>query len=60
MAIGSDRKGRLSVVAYVVGIGVAFVAPWAAIGIYVAVAVVWLIPEPRITRVIQDRPQEGE
>ncbi len=51
-AIGSDRKGRLSAVAYVVAVGMAFVAPWVAIAIYVAVAVAWLVPDRRITRVI--------
>lgn len=60
VAIGSDRKGRLSAIAYVVGVGLAFVAPWAAIAIYVAVAVVWLVPDRRITRVIERPPrQEG-
>ena len=53
IAIGSDRKGRLSAIAYVVGIAVAFVEPWVAIVIYVGVAVVWLIPDRRIARVIQ-------
>jgi uncharacterized membrane protein len=53
MAIGSDRKGRLSAIAYVVGIAVAFFEPWVAIAIYVGVAVVWLVPDRRITRVIE-------
>ena len=45
-ALGRDWKGELSVVAYVVGIVVAFVEPTLApIAIYVAVAVVWLVPE---------------
>jgi uncharacterized membrane protein len=56
LAIGSDRKGRLSAVAYVVGLGLAFVAPWVAVGVYVAVAVVWLVPDRRITRVIERSP----
>ena len=52
VAIGNDRKGRLSAVAYVVAVGIAFAAPWVAIAIYVAVAVAWLVPDRRITRVI--------
>ena len=52
VAIGRDRKGRLSAIAYLVAVGIAFFQPWAAIAIYVAVAVVWLIPDRRITRVI--------
>jgi uncharacterized membrane protein len=59
VAIGSDRKGRLSAIAYAVAVGLAFVAPWAAIAIYVAVAVVWLVPDRRITRVIERFPNEG-
>ena len=52
VAIGNDRKGRFSAVAYVVAVIVALVEPWAAIAIYVGVAVVWLVPDRRITRVI--------
>jgi uncharacterized membrane protein len=53
MAIGNDRKGRVSAIAYLVAVGVAFFEPWVALAIYVAVAVVWLIPDRRITRVIE-------
>jgi uncharacterized membrane protein len=53
IAIGSDRKGRLSAIAYLVGIAVAFFEPWVAIAIYIGVAVVWLVPDSRITRVIE-------
>ncbi len=52
VAIGGDRKGRLSAIAYLVAVAIAFFEPWAAIAIYVAVAVVWLIPDRRITRVV--------
>ena len=53
-AIGNDRKGRISAIAYVVGIVVALREPWIAIAIYVGVAVVWLVPDRRIARVIED------
>ncbi len=53
VAIGSDRKGRLSAIAYVAGIVVALFEPWVALAIYVGVAVVWLVPDRRITRVIE-------
>ncbi|MGO8862587.1 MAG: TMEM175 family protein [Acidimicrobiales bacterium] len=53
VAIGSDRKGRLSAIAYMAGIVVALFEPWVAIAIYVGVAVVWLVPDRRITRVIE-------
>lgn len=54
VALGNDFKGKFSVVAYLVAIGVAFVSPPAAIAIYVAVAAVWLVPDRRITRVTGD------
>jgi uncharacterized membrane protein len=53
-AIGNDRKGRISTVAYVVGVVVAIFEPWVAIAIYVGVAVVWLVPDRRIARVVED------
>jgi uncharacterized membrane protein len=58
VAIGSDRKGRLSAIAYLVAVGLAFFEPWAAIGLYIAVAVVWLVPDRRITRVIERSPDD--
>lgn len=53
VAIGSDRKGRLSAIAYVAAIVVALFAPWVAIAIYVGVAIVWLVPDRRIARIIE-------
>jgi uncharacterized membrane protein len=50
-ALGDDRKGKLSALAYVAGVALAFVAPYAAIAVYVGVAAVWLVPDRRITRV---------
>ncbi len=51
-AVGADRKGLLSMLAYLVAIPLAFVSPWIAIAIYVAVALSWLIPDRRIERVL--------
>jgi uncharacterized membrane protein len=51
-AIGRDRKGNFSVVAYVVAIALSFVVPWLSLAIYFAVAAVWLIPDRRIERVL--------
>jgi uncharacterized membrane protein len=56
VAIGNDRKGRLSAVAYVVAVAIAFGAPLVSIAMYVAVAVVWLVPDRRIARVIGRSP----
>jgi uncharacterized membrane protein len=40
-------------VIYAVGIGLSFVSPWIGLAIYIAVAVMWLIPDRRIERKIQ-------
>ena len=47
-ALGSDFKGKLSIMAYVAAIPLAFVTPWIAIGLYVFVALLWLVPDRRI------------
>jgi len=51
-AVGRDRKGNLSVVAYVVAIAFSPIAPWLSVVIYFAVAAVWLVPDRRIERVL--------
>jgi len=56
VAIGHDGKGKLSLVAYVLGIAVAFVEPWVSIALYVAVAGLWLVPDRRIERVTAALP----
>jgi uncharacterized membrane protein len=52
-AIGKDRKGTVSVLLYVIAIPLAFVSQWIALAIYVCVAMMWLIPDSRIERVIE-------
>jgi uncharacterized membrane protein len=52
--VGSDLKGRLSPVIYVVGILVAFVAPWLALIPYVVVALIWLVPDRRVERYLAE------
>jgi uncharacterized membrane protein len=47
-AVGKDRKGKLSMVIYLVAIPSAFVHQWIADGLYVFVAMIWLIPDRRI------------
>ncbi len=47
-AIGSELKGKLSSLCYVVAIPMAFVSRWVSGGLYVLVALVWLVPDPRI------------
>jgi len=48
LALGSDLKGKVSVVLYAVGIPMAFVNRWVALGCYLVVALTWLVPDRRI------------
>ena len=54
-AIGRDLKGKLSPVLYAVAIPSAFASRWVAGGLYVLVALIWLIPDRRIERVLAER-----
>ena len=54
-AVGRDRKGKVSPLMYVLGIGLAFVSPWLAIAVYVEMAPVWLVPDRRVERTIAAR-----
>jgi uncharacterized membrane protein len=49
-AIGSDVKGTLSIGLFAAGVGLAFLSPWIAFAMYAAVALLWFIPDRRLTR----------
>jgi uncharacterized membrane protein len=51
-AIGSDAKGKLSPVIYLLGVAVAFRSPALSQVLYVLVALLWLIPDRRIEKII--------
>ncbi len=51
-ALGSDFKGRISIALYVLALPLAFVDAWISCGVYVLVAAIWLIPDPRIERTL--------
>ena len=53
-AIGSDTKGRVSLLAYAAAAVLAFVSPWITYALFVAVAVMWFIPDRRLSRVSTD------
>jgi len=53
-AVGTDAKGKLSIVCYLVAIGAAFLLPWLSLGLYVFVAALWLVPDRRIERVVHE------
>ena len=56
-ALGSDFKGRVSIGIYVLAIAVAFAWPWLAGLLYCTVAVIWLVPDRRIERVLAPSAQ---
>jgi uncharacterized membrane protein len=56
-AVGRDWKGKLSPVLYLAGIGSSFVQPWLAGAVYVAVALMWLVPDRRIERTFSTQPE---
>jgi TMEM175 potassium channel family protein len=47
-ALGGDTKGKVSLVLYMAAIPLAFVNEWISDALYVAVALLWLVPDPRI------------
>ncbi len=49
-AVGEDLKGKLSLLLYAAAVGLAFANQWIADAIYVAVALMWLVPDRRIER----------
>jgi TMEM175 potassium channel family protein len=55
-AIGDDRKGRLSLLLYGAAVPLAFANRWVALGIYVAVAIIWFVPDTRIERILTESP----
>ena len=53
-ALGSNIKGKTSLMLYVAGIVLAFVSPWLSIAIYALVAIMWLVPDRRIENILRD------
>ena len=51
-AVGRDWKGKLSPVLYVVAIAATLLSPWISEAIFVAAALIWLIPDRRIENVL--------
>jgi uncharacterized membrane protein len=52
-AIGSDWKGKLSPVLYAAAIPIAFWWQWLSLGLYILVALLWLVPDRRIENVLK-------
>jgi uncharacterized membrane protein len=53
--IGKDWKGKLSPALYLAAIPLSFVSSWIASTLYVFVALLWLIPDPRIEEALKNR-----
>jgi uncharacterized membrane protein len=54
-AIGKDFKGKISPVLYLIAVVVSLFVPWLAAIIYILVALMWLVPDPRIERAIHNK-----
>ena len=54
LSVGTDRKGLTSLTVYLAAVALAFVRPWIACSCYAVVAVMWLIPDPRIERRVHE------
>lgn len=49
-AVGNDWKGKASLTLYVLGIAIGFYNQWLAMAVYVAVAIIWFVPDQRIEK----------
>ncbi|HET7631168.1 MAG TPA: TMEM175 family protein [Gemmatimonadaceae bacterium] len=47
-AMGRNRKGLISELCYILSIPLAFVSPWISDALFVAVALIWIVPDQRI------------
>jgi uncharacterized membrane protein len=59
-ALGKDWKGLASIVFYAVAIALAFINPLISCGLYVVVACMWFIPDPRIERTVYKKDNANE
>jgi len=57
-ALGQDQKGILSMVIYLIGIGLGFVNPLFSLACYVTVAIIWFIPDKRVEKVVFSEEKE--
>jgi uncharacterized membrane protein len=57
-AVGKDRKGKISIIIYLISVAAAFIQPVISLCLYTLVAVIWFIPDTRIERVLLDEHRE--
>jgi uncharacterized membrane protein len=53
-ALGKDWKGKISLVLYLAAIPLAFVQAWVSLALYMAVALIWLLPDRRFERLLAE------
>jgi uncharacterized membrane protein len=58
-AVGNDAKGKLSIVPYAVATPLALVLPLVAFGLYVVVAIVWIVPDRRMERSMEQSTEQS-
>jgi uncharacterized membrane protein len=51
-AIGSDVKGKVSLAMFAIAIPLAFASPWISYALYAGVAVMWVVPDRRLSRLL--------
>jgi uncharacterized membrane protein len=54
-ALGTDFKGKISIVLYVIAIVLAFWQRWIACGLYALVAAIWLVPDRRFEKLVDEK-----
>ncbi|HXA47454.1 MAG TPA: TMEM175 family protein [Burkholderiaceae bacterium] len=54
-AMGRDFKGKVSVLLYILAIGLAFVQTWLSLALYAFVALTWIVPDRRIEKALETR-----
>ena len=57
-AVGKDWKGKISPVLYFAAIPLAYLSSWISNGLFVLVALIWLVPDRRIERALKKRDKE--
>ena len=53
-AIGSDAKGKISLLFYIIAVPTAFLNSWIAMALYLSVSIIWFLPDRRIENVLKD------
>ena len=59
-ALGNDRKGKFSVLLYLLAIPLAFMNAWLGVALIIGVAGMWLIPDRRIEKKVEEEQQKEE